>query len=35
MVLLKQVNDFIVKPINHIFNVSLETGKFPDYMKVV
>ena len=34
MVLLKQVKDFIVKPLNYIFNVSLETGKFPDYMKV-
>ena len=34
MVLLKQVKDFIVKPLNYIFNVSLETGKFLDYMKV-
>jgi len=34
MALIKDVMTFVVKPLTFIFNLSLQTGIFPDSMKI-
>jgi len=34
MALIKDVMTFVVKPLTFIFNLSLQTGIFPDNMKI-
>jgi len=34
MALVKDIMTFVVKPLTYIFNLSLQTGVFPDNMKI-